>query len=473
MQLGSGGEPSIRVAADGRAAAYVSAPAGLGSNFWAIAEKTERDGTHVLVPSRAINPDLGTGGGDSDISLGTAPDPRTGCLPIAFSGLHNIDALDNFTVATSRDCGRTFSTPNPYATQNTLTDRQWQTFDGAKTNHLIYHLGSGQIALSTSYDGGFTYVSDGASNLNGIVDPLHSYTLPNVKIGPIVTDYSAPIEGQHYPISGDQIHRLYAVFAGSRNATEAARGASIDIAGRYDHMDSVYLATSVDGGLTWTDTLVYQTGPTAKRELDQIFPVLAVDRRGHVYAGWSDGATVQYAASTDRGVHWTKPRTINPKDRSGHRAKNGTANLFPWLAAGAQGNLDVVWYHGKGGNTTGYRNYGSRGATEWTVAFAQLAGADTARPRTVTYSEAITPVFHTGSVCINGLACDIPGTASSGDRSLLDFFQVAIDKQGRANIAYTLTRGGSAFATYTRQNSGMSLLTGKPVPRLPFHLPEE
>src|SRR5438128_1538374 len=42
---GGGAEPSIRVAHDGKAVAYVSAPTGLGSNFWRITMRHNPDGS--------------------------------------------------------------------------------------------------------------------------------------------------------------------------------------------------------------------------------------------------------------------------------------------------------------------------------------------------------------------------------------------------------------------------------------------
>src|SRR5690242_20184490 len=111
---GGGAEPSIRVPADGKSAAYVSAPTGLGSNFWRIVETHNRDHTVTFQQGPVMQPDLGTGGGDSEISVGdvTQQTPAGSCTPIAYSGLHNIDLLDNFTVATSTDCGKTFSLAN-------------------------------------------------------------------------------------------------------------------------------------------------------------------------------------------------------------------------------------------------------------------------------------------------------------------------------------------------------------------------
>src|SRR4051812_23293997 len=168
---GGGAEPSIRVPADGKSAAYISAPTGLGSNFWRITQKRNPDGSISFTQSAPQQPDLGTGGGDSEISVGDVTQSSGGkCAPIAYSRLHNVDLLDNFTVATSTNCGKSFDVANPFATQNTLTDRQWQVFDGTHTNFLIYHLVStGQIAVSVSPDSGQHYVSYGASNGNGVI----------------------------------------------------------------------------------------------------------------------------------------------------------------------------------------------------------------------------------------------------------------------------------------------------------------
>ncbi len=60
-----------------------------------------------------------------------------------------------------------------------------------------------------------------------------------------------------------------------------------------------------------------------------------------------------------------------------------------------------------------------------------------------------------------------PTTPRSLRRSTRDFFQVAIDSSGRANIAYAsdISSTGNASTGYTRQNVGLSALTGQPVAR--------
>jgi hypothetical protein len=190
--VGGGAEPSIRIPNDGKSAAYVSAPNSLGSNFWRITEKKNADGSLTFVQSPVQQPDLGTGGGDSEISVGNTPDAATGCDTVAFSGLHNIDIFNNFSVAKSTDCGKTFTLLNPFGTQHTLTDRQWQAFDGKKTNFLLYHkVDNSQIVVSRSTDGGQTYLSLDPSGTTGVIDAT---TLPKVEqwsqIGNVITDYT-------------------------------------------------------------------------------------------------------------------------------------------------------------------------------------------------------------------------------------------------------------------------------------------
>jgi len=59
---------------------------------------------------------------------------------------------------------------------------------------------------------------------------------------------------------------------------------------------------------------------------------------------------------------------------------------------------------------------------------------------------------------------------STGDRSLLDFFQVAIDPDGRANIAIAdnATSPGQNISAYTIQLTGYSLATGRKL--APLHV---
>src|SRR4051812_44328484 len=465
---GGGAEPSIRnpLVGSHNPAAYISAPTGAGSNFWYVEEQANANGTPTFPPSPPQQPDAGTGGGDSEISVGNALDPNTGCATIAYSGLHNIDLLDNFTAASSPDCGHSFSEANLFATQNTLTDRQWQTFDGAKTNFLIYHkVDTSQIVVSRSDDGGRTYLTnpDGIAGVGGIIDAA---TMPKVanesQIGNIVTDYAHPVSGVTYP-SGDPAHVLYATFAGPSSVADNA--AANTPGATWNHNDTIYVAKSVDGGATWTDTVAY-TSTANGRELNLLFPVVTVDTAGTVFAAWSDQLHVQYTYSKDGGRTWAPARQVN-RDNPAQTGTStltaptpGNADVFPWIAAGGAGRIDVVWYHGSGGaagSEAKYRDPGDANTT-WTVAAAQITGASSTKPTVASYSEAVSPVIHTGDICQNGINCDVLG----GDRTLLDFFEVSIDTAGRANIAYASDAGspGTASVGYIRQNTGASAWDG-------------
>jgi hypothetical protein len=478
---GGGAEPSIRNAPDATYAAYISAPTGVGSNFWFVNEIKNADGSLSFKPNlRSF--DEGTGGGDSDIAVGNKVDPTTGCDPLVFSGLHNIDLLVNFTTSYSTDCGRGWASPNLFAVQNVGDDRQWMTFDGSKTVFLIFHkVDTSQIVVTQSLDGGATYTSFDPSGATGIIDAA---TMPSVfntnQIGNITVDYTQPTGGT-YP-NGEPIHALYAIFAGPKDAADNA-AAQTDYNTGYNHNDAMYVAKSTDGGHTWVDTQIFSVDPSTHRELNMLFPVVAVDSAGTVYAAWSDGYKVQYSFSKDHGATWSKAYQVNPDNR-GATPDAGHADVFPWIAAGSTGKLDVVWYQGSGGDTSGYRDPGTAAnadtgdpGTNWTVAFAQLFNANVAdatgnpTPKVTVLDQDVSGVIHNGDICQNGLNCDPAGVGiPPGNRTLLDFFEVSVDKLGRANIAYASdydassgASTGTATVMYARQNGGLSAATGKAV----------
>src|SRR4029453_5314236 len=291
-------------------------------------------------------------------------------------------------------------------------------------------------------------------------------TLPaaanNNQIGNIVTDYSQATGGTYS--NGDPIHALYAIFGAPREAAENPAGeqGSAD-ATSYNHIDTMYVGKSLDGGVTWTDAKVFGGDPSPERELNLLFPVVAVDSVGTVYAVWSDGFHVQYAFSKDHGTTWSKGLHVNPDNR-GTSLDTAKADIFPWIAAGSGGKLDFAWYHATGGDTSAHRDPGSAD-TQWTGAVAALFHANVAdaagtpTPKVTALDLDVSGLIHRGDICNNGIGCDVFG----GDRTLLDFFQISIDSAGRANIAYASDADspGSSTSTYVRQNGGLSATSGK------------
>jgi hypothetical protein len=196
---------------------------------------------------------------------------------------------------------------------------------------------------------------------------------------------------------------------------------------------------------------------------------MAIDSAGNLYVVWAqspvdssgniDGpTTIKLAISTDRGQTWTKPIDV-----SSHVSGLKT-NLFPWIAAGDPGRIDIVWY---GTPTLGSCPGQPCGASAikglWNVYMAQSldavqSGSPNPAPTfTTTKISEYSP--HYGSICTMGIGC-----TTGGDRGLLDFLQVQTDPSGAADVVWadganTDFNGGetSAVIDYAQQVSGPGL----------------
>jgi len=74
---------------------------------------------------------------------------------------------------------------------------------------------------------------------------------------------------------------------------------------------SVYVGVSTDAKLglpafTFTDTKVFnRPGRCAESSAVKLFPALATDDFGFVYAVWSDNSNVFYSFSANQGTTWS------------------------------------------------------------------------------------------------------------------------------------------------------------------------
>jgi hypothetical protein len=202
----------------------------------------------------------------------------------------------------------------------------------------------------------------------------------------------------------------------------------------------------------------------------QDFATMAIDRSGNLYVVWAqspvdssgnvDGPTTIYmATSSNQGATWTKPINV-----SAHVPGLQT-NVFPWLAAGNAGRVDIVWY---GTPTLGGCPGSPCGAGfitgTWNVYMAQTLnavgsnGAANPNPSFTTTKVSEYPI-HTGQICEFGIAC-----TTGGDRGLDDFIQVQADPSGAADIVYadganSDFNGGetSALVDFVQQTGGPGL----------------
>jgi hypothetical protein len=117
-------------------------------------------------------------------------------------------------------------------------------------------------------------------------------------------------------------------------------------------------------------------------------------------------------------------------------------SVLPWIAAGDNGRVDIVWYKS---TSIGDPNTMPDGS-QWNVMFAQSVNANSREP-VFTVTKASDHVMHVGSISTGGLI-------GSSDRSLLDYFEVAIGPDGLANIIYADNGNTATHAEFTRQNGG-------------------
>src|SRR5438067_1144338 len=97
------------------------------------------------------------------------------------------------------------------------------------------------------------------------------------------------------------------------------------------------------------------------------------------------------------------------------------------------------------GQLTGGQN-AMPGGSQWNVMFGQSLNANSREP-VFAVTKASDHIIHTGSISNGGLT-------GSSDRSLLDFFKVAIGPDGKANIFNADNGTAALHINFIRQSSG-------------------
>jgi hypothetical protein len=435
------GEPSIRTDSLGRS--FVIAPTGVpaGCKAWRVAHDGSAD-TYLGYP------DGTAGGGDCDWAVG--PKESGGTAPnLAYSSL----TLPNITTGHSDDGGTTFGPPNVFSQQVAGDDRMWMAADttlnatGHDTVYMTYHdVSAGEIEMGVSLDGGETYVqSTPVINPTDVPAPQWSSAGAGNELGNIVA--------RRDPATGALT--LYSIFETPDSPLDSAA----QLAAQTTNFNRVYVAVgtvtnpSTAPTVAWRDYEVWH-GPAGAR-LNRIFPVVAVDAAGRVYAVFADGNHVYFKGDTD-GTHWDAAAAPTEIDRVAGLPTGYNTALMPWAVAGGDGKVDVVWY-GASGGAGAQPSPNDDPGNRWVVWLAQTLDGGA----TWAAAQASDHVIHTGSICIDGLNCDLSNPPR--DRSLLDFFQVEMDPtNGAATIAYADDHAspGTASTYYVRQCTGSSLLDG-------------
>jgi len=201
-----------------------------------------------------------------------------------------------------------------------------------------------------------------------------------------------------------------------------------------DGGNNIYLARSTDGGLTFSLKLVYQAAQSTS--LVNVFASLAIDQGGNLYIVFSDSHSAFLTSSMDHGATWTAP--VRVSNGSGSKSTIG-----PWVTAGAAGKINVTWW----GTSATSNNDNS---AQWKVYFAQSQNALAKIP---TFAQtAVAGVMHQGAICTNGTGC------ASGTRNLAEYFAPGLYLDGSELIVYSDDfNNADPVATFTRQIGGATV----------------
>ena len=413
-------EPEVVSAPDGTI--YVTAQEGVpgGVDLWRRDPGTfeyvqlhKPDQNPVLTEATG----LALGGGDNDIAVSTDGKVYVASLSLVSS-----------SVATSTNRGETFDN-NLTAANMVGVDRQWMTSVGRDTVYLTYHdIYVTQIWMVKSTDAGATF---------GVPQPMippelfpQMSSLVVLGVGNIMSDIVADPSG-----------RIAMAFLGTSSVVED-----------YTPMEkphNVYVWITDPNGENPTAHTVFEGDPEAN--FQGLFPALASDRSGNLYAAWSDLHGIYLSISRDHAVTWSKPRKISTG--SGNRS-----TVFPYLIAGTKGRVGVSWL-----GTPAESNDDED--AQWKTYYALSTNALASKP-TWTQVVASDHVVHSGSICLEGLLCDV----TMGNRNLAEVLEMGMTKDGRVLIAYpddSSTSFGWSFIAEQRYGPGLlaNVTPRPPVPR--------
>jgi hypothetical protein len=377
---------------------------------------------------------LAPGGGDGDVAV-NAPDPFN--LNIPNLAVVSLSAAE-VTGSHSTNHADAFSTPDPVTAGVPFDDRMWiNGFDDPTHVYMEYHdFGTtSQIFVQRSNDGGQTYTDALGTAVDAATEPSVGPPGGNIA-GQIKVDRSSC--GSH--------GNLYQIFVGPDNPADNAKNSSSFFNAAYVAVASgVSLASST---LSFTDHKIFSCGAGSTcpsgAGLGNLFPALAVDNFGYVYAAWSDNTNIYYSFSNNLGTRWSPAIQVTQ-----NTSQAGRANVFPWIAADGNGHVAIAWY---GADQPGNSNTVPL-TTNWNVFVAESVNGHAVSPA-FSFSQATDHVNHTGQISTGGLL-------GSSDRSLADFFQIAMDPTHRVAIAYADNHAGTSVTYFTRQRTATSGIATK------------
>jgi hypothetical protein len=192
-------------------------------------------------------------------------------------------------------------------------------------------------------------------------------------------------------------------------------------------VSQLWLATSADGGLTWSNRKVLDTatatGALRGATLAHLLVASTVDTRGRLYAAisarpaGSETTSLYLLHSATHGRSWSVPAAI---------ATSLSSNVMPALAVSRGGAVAYLsWY---GSPATDFRSPSAR----WSEMFAESRHPLAAHPRF-----AVSQVSGAAPVHVGGIdAAGAPGSELGANWGLRDFQSIAVDPCGQPHVVW-------------------------------------
>ncbi|HVF53447.1 MAG TPA: sialidase family protein [Actinomycetota bacterium] len=296
--------------------------------------------------------------------------------------------LANIAVFSSTDDGQSWPYGNPEITPG---DRPWLT--GQEADEVFLYVRSlSPAALWRSTDGGITFT------------PVNQQ-IPNDG-GKLLSDPKNPKSGLISPLFGG--------------------GAGI----------------SADDGATWKTYPGNLTGGAA------FFPIIAADRKGTIYSAAAAGYQGSADAESNGKVTFSYFDRKKKRWSPAYEIPTPTGDaLWPWMIAGDDGRVAVVWYQTLAGNPDEFYIYAAYTMNGHGKRVTCSDGSTKFVPPQWSVVNASGRPIHVGEICLSGTTCNAEADFQDGDRRLGDFFTVNFDSKGNIFIA-------SADTTLTSPTEG-------------------
>src|SRR5437899_112813 len=328
----------------------------------------------IFVTTFCTTSGLAPGGGDGDVAVNT---PDSSNMNIPNLAVVSLTAAE-VTGSHSTDRADTFSTPDPATAGVPFDDRMWiDALDDPNHVYMEYHdFGTtSQIFVQRSNDGGQTYT-------NGLGTVVDAATEPSV--GPPTGNIAGQIKVDQSSCTSHG--NLYKIFVGPDNPIDNSNNSSSFLNAAYVGVASGVSLTNPT--LSFTDYKVFSCGAGSTcpsgAGLGNLFPALAVDKFGYLYAVWSDNTNIYYSFSVSQGTSWSPAIKVTQ-----NTSQAGKSNVFPWIAADANGHVAIAWY---GADQAGNSNTVPL-TTNWNVYVAETVNGHATTP-VFTLSRATDHVNH-------------------------------------------------------------------------------